>query len=145
MLRIWRQRSPGQNPTSPLTCCRPLGCDFTGSQFPYLLSGDCCCLVAQSCLTLCDPMDCRKPGFPVHHQLPDLAQTHVHRVSDAIQLSHPLSYPSPPALNLSPSPLPRPIRVFSMNQFFVSGRQSIGVSVLASVLPMNIRTDFLQD
>ena len=57
--------------------------------------------VAQSCLTLCDPMDCSTPGFPVHRQLPEFAQTHVHRVSDAIQPSHPLSSPSPPAFNLS--------------------------------------------
>ena len=57
-------------------------------------------LVSQSCLTLCDPMDCSTPGFPVHHQLPELAQTYVHRVSDAIQPSHPLSSPSPPAFNL---------------------------------------------
>ena len=57
--------------------------------------------VAQSCLTLCDPMDCSTPGFPVHHQLPELAQTHVHWVGDAIQPSHPLSSPSPPAFNLS--------------------------------------------
>ena len=56
--------------------------------------------VTQSCLTLCDPTDCRMPGFLVHHQLPELAQTHVHRVSDAIQPSHPLSSPSPPAFNL---------------------------------------------
>ena len=57
--------------------------------------------VAQSCLTLWDSMDCSTPGFPVHHQLPELTQTHVHRVSDAIQPSHPLSSPFPPALNLS--------------------------------------------
>ena len=57
--------------------------------------------VAQSCLTLCDHMDCSTPGFPVRHQLPELAQTHVHRNSDAIQLSHPLLSPSPPAFNLS--------------------------------------------
>ena len=57
--------------------------------------------VAQSCLTLCDPIDCSMPGFPVHHQLLELAQTLVHRVGDAIQPSHPLSFPSPPALNLS--------------------------------------------
>ena len=57
--------------------------------------------VAQSCPTLCHPMDCSTPGFPVHHQLPDLAQTHVHRVDDAIQPFHPLSSPSPPALSLS--------------------------------------------
>ena len=57
--------------------------------------------VAQSCPTLCDPMDCSMPGFPVQQQLPEHIQTHVHRVSDAIQQSHPLSSPSPPALNLS--------------------------------------------
>ena len=57
--------------------------------------------VAQSCLTLCIPMDCSMPGFPVHHQLPEFTQTHVHRVSDAIQPSHPLSSPSPPAFNHS--------------------------------------------
>ena len=57
--------------------------------------------VAQSCPTLCDPMDRSTPGLPVHHQLPEPAQTHVHLVSDAIQPSHPLSSPSPPALNLS--------------------------------------------
>ena len=51
--------------------------------------------VAQSCLTLCNPLDCRTPGFPAHHQLPELTQTHVHQVGDAIQPSHPLSSPSP--------------------------------------------------
>ena len=57
--------------------------------------------VTQSCLTLCDPRNCSTPGLPVHHQLPESIQTHVHWVSDAIQPSHPLSSPSPPALNLS--------------------------------------------
>ena len=57
--------------------------------------------VAQPCLTLCDPMDCSTPGLPVHHQLLESTQTHVHRAGDAIQPSHPLSSPSPPALNLS--------------------------------------------
>ena len=61
----------------------------------------CCCSVAQFCLTLCNPMNCSTPGFPVHHQLPDLAQTHVYRVSDVIQPSHSLSSSSPPAFNLS--------------------------------------------
>ena len=56
---------------------------------------------ATQCLILCDPKDCSMPGLPVHHQLPKLAQTHVHRAGDAIQPSHPLSSPSPPALNLS--------------------------------------------
>ena len=57
--------------------------------------------VIQSCLTLCDPMNRSTPGLPVHHQLPEFTQTHVHRVSDAIQPSHPLSSPSPPASNPS--------------------------------------------
>ena len=57
--------------------------------------------VAQLCLTLCDPMDCSTPGFPVHHQLLEFTQTHVHRVRDAIQPSHPLSSPSPPTFNFS--------------------------------------------
>ena len=63
----------------------------------------CVCVysVAQACPTLCDPMVCSTAGFPVHQQLLELAQTHVHRVNDAIQPSHPLSSPSPPAFNLS--------------------------------------------
>ena len=58
-------------------------------------------LVAQSCPALCNPMDCSMPDFPVFPQFPELAQTHVHWVSDAIQPSHPLSSPSSPAFNLS--------------------------------------------
>ena len=57
--------------------------------------------VAQSCPNLCDPMNRSTPGLPIHHQLPEFTQTHVHRVSDAIQPSHPLSSPSPPAPNPS--------------------------------------------
>ena len=57
--------------------------------------------ITQSCPTLCDPMNCSTPGLPVHHQLPEFTQTHVHQVTDAIQPSHPLSSPSPPALNPS--------------------------------------------
>ena len=57
--------------------------------------------VAQSCLTLCDPKDCNMPGFPIHHRPPELAQTHVHQVGDAIQPSHNRLTPSPPAFNLS--------------------------------------------
>ena len=63
--------------------------------------------VTQSCLTLCDPMNYSTPGLPVHHQLPEFTQTHVHPVSDAIQPPNPLSSPSPPAPN------PPSIRVFS--------------------------------
>ena len=69
------------------------------SVFFFLIS--CCCSVAKSCPTLCIPVECSTPGFPVLHYLPELAQTHVHWVSDAIQPSHPLSSPSSPAFNLS--------------------------------------------
>ena len=83
---------------------------------------------------LCDPMDFRTPGLPVHHQLPELAQTQMHRVGDAIQPSHPLSSPSP-ALNLS-----QPASgSFPISRFFSSGGQSIGVSASTSVLPMIIQ------
>ena len=75
------------------------------------------------------------PGLPVHHQLLEFTQTHIHRVSDAIQPSHPLSSPSPPA------PIPRTSGSFQMSQFS-SGGQSIGVSTSASVLPMNIQDWF---
>ena len=88
--------------------------------------------VAQSCPTLCDPMNCSTPGLPVHHQLPEFTQTHVHRVGDAIQQSHTLSSPSPPA----PQPLPAS-GSFPMGQLFAWGGQSIGVSASASVFPMN--------
>ena len=67
----------------------------------HILSWYCCCSVTKSCLTLCDPMHCSTPGFPVLHHLPEFAQTHVHWVSDAIQPCHPLSSPFPPALNIS--------------------------------------------
>ena len=63
--------------------------------------------VIQLCPTLCDPMDCSRPGFPIHHQVPELTQTHVHQVGNTIQPSHPLSSHSPPTFNLSS------IRVFS--------------------------------
>ena len=66
---------------------------------PYVFSSVQFSSVDQSCLTLCDPMNCSTPGLPVHHQLPEFTQTHVHRVSDAIQPSHPMSSPSPPAPN----------------------------------------------
>ena len=97
----------------------------------------CSCSVAQSCLTLCDTMDYRTPGFPVLHHLPDFAQTYVHWVGDASQPAHTLSSPSPPAFNLSLHQ-----GIFQMSQFFVSGGQSIGVSASASVLPMNIQDWF---
>ena len=86
--------------------------------------------VAQSCPTLCDPMNCSMPGLPVHHQLQEFTQTHVHWVSDAIQSCHPLSSPSPPA----PNPLPAS-ESFPVSQLFARGGQSTGVSASASVLP----------
>ena len=85
---------------------------------------------------LSDLMDCSMPDFSVHHQLPELAQIHVHRVNDAIQPSHSLSSPSLPALNLSQ----HQGQSSPMSQFFASGGQSIGVS--ASVLSMNIQDRF---
>ena len=87
--------------------------------------------VAQSCLTLCDPMNHSTPGLPVYHQLPEFTQTHVHGVSDAIQPSHPLLFPSPPAPN------PSQHQSFPMSQLFAWGGQSTGVSALASFLPKN--------
>ena len=90
-------------------------------------------LVTQSCPTLRNPMDCSTPGFPVHHQLPELAETHIHRTGDAIQPSHPLSSPSP-AFNISQQQC--------LFQFFASGGQNIGASASASVLPMNIQDWF---
>ena len=90
--------------------------------------------VAQSCPTLCNPMGCSMPGFPVHHQLPELAQTHVHWFSDAIQLFHPLSSPSPPVFNFSQHQ-----GLFPVSQLFASGGQSIGVSASPSILPKNIQ------
>ena len=87
---------------------------------------------------LCDSMDCSMSGLPVHHQLPELAQTQVHWVSDAIQPSHPLSSPSLPTSIFSS------IRVFffPMSQLFASGGHSIGTSASASVLSMNIQDWF---
>ena len=88
--------------------------------------------VPQLCPTLCDPMNHSTRGLPVRHQLPEFTQTHIHRVSDAIQPSHPRSSPSAPA----PSSLPAS-GSFPKSQLFASGGQSIGVSPLASVLPKN--------
>ena len=85
--------------------------------------------VTQSCPTLCEPMNCSMPGLPVHHQLPEFTQTHVHRVGDAIQPSHPLSSPSPPA--------PNPSQHQSLFQWVSSSHEVAKVLALASVLQMN--------
>ena len=91
--------------------------------------------LAQSCTTLCDPMDCGTPGFPVHHQLLEHTQTHAHQVGDIIQTSYPLWSPSPPTFNLSQH----------QGLFFQgvsSSHQVAKASASASVLPMNIQDWF---
>ena len=88
-------------------------------------------LVAQSCLTLCNLMNCSMPGLPVHNQLLEFTQTHIHQVSDAIQPSHPLSSHSPPA------PIPSSIRVFSSESTLHMRWPSTGVSASASFLSKN--------
>ena len=92
--------------------------------------------VTQPCPTLCDPMACSTPGFPVHHQLLEATQTHVHQVTDAIQPSHPLSSPSPPAFDLSQRQ--------GLFQWVSSSHQEAELldSASASVLPMNIQDWF---
>ena len=93
------------------------------------------CSVAKSCPTLCDPMDCTTPGFPVLLYLPEFAQTHVHSFGDAIQPSYPLASSSPPVLNLSQCQ-----GVFPwVSRLFASAGQNIGASASASVLLMNIQ------
>ena len=94
----------------------------------------CCCLVAKSCLTVCDPMDHSTLDFPDLHHLLEFAQTHVHWVTDAIQPSHPLSPSSPPCPHSFPAS-----GSFPMNWHLASGGQSIGASASVSVLPMNIQ------
>ena len=92
--------------------------------------------VAQSCPTPCDPMNRSTPGLPVHHHLLEFTQTHIHPLGNDIQPSHPLLSPSPPALN------PSQHQSFPMSQLFAWGGQSIGVSALASVLPVNTQDWF---
>ena len=88
--------------------------------------------VAQSCLSLWEPMSCSAPGFPVHHELPEFTQTHVHWVGDAIQPSHHLSFP----FSSCPQSFPAS-GSFQMSQLSASGGQSIGISASPSVPPMN--------
>ena len=96
--------------------------------------------VAQLCLTLCDPMNYSTPSLPVHHQLPESTQTHVHPVSDAIQPSHPLSSPSPPA------PIPPSLRVFS-NESTLRMRwpEYWSFSFSITLLPKNTQDYFLEN
>ena len=87
--------------------------------------------VAQTCPTLWDPTNRSTPGLPVHHHLPEFTQTHIHRFGDAIQPSHPLSSPFPPAPN------PSQHQSFPVSQLFSWGGQSTEVAALASFLPKN--------
>ena len=93
--------------------------------------------VAQSCLTLCDPIDCSMPGLPVHHQLTDFTQTHVHLVGDAIQPSHPLLSPSP-AFNLSQHQ-----GFFPVSWFFISSAKVLELQLQHQSFQWIFRTDFL--
>ena len=102
------------------------------SQFPLSFS-----VHSFSYVWFCAPMDCSTAGFTVHRQLPEFAQTLVHRVGDAVQPSHPLSSPPPPAFSLSQHQ-----GLYQCSQFFASGGWSIGVSASASILAMNIQDWF---
>ena len=93
--------------------------------------------IAQSCPTPCDPMDSSMSCLPVYHQLPKFTQTYVHWLGEAIQPSHPLSSPSPPAFSLSQHQGFSPV-----SQFFTSGGQSFRISASTSVFPMNIQDWF---
>ena len=99
------------------------------TRYPIMFSS-----VAQSCPTLCNPMDRSTPGIPVHHQLPELAQTHVCRVGDTIQPSHPLSSPSPPTLYLSQHQ-----GLFKGVSSLYQVAKVLGVSASPSVLSMKIQ------
>ena len=96
-----------------------------------------CCSVSKSCLTLCSPMDCSMPGFPVLHYLSEFAQTHVHWADDAIQSISSSVAP----FSFCPQSFP-PSGSFPMSQLFASGGQSIGASASASFLPVNIQDWF---
>ena len=105
---------------------------FVRKDRQVLLFPCCCRSVAQSCLTVCDPMNCSMPGFSVLHHLQEFAQTPVHWVNDATQPSHPLSSPSPSCLQSFPAS-----GSFPMSWLFVSGGQGIGA--LASIFPVDIQ------
>ena len=119
---------PGIKPKSPTLQVNSLPSKPLGKPLFYLQFSS---VQSLSRVWLCDPMNRSMPGLPVHHQLPEFTQTHVHWVSDAIQPSHPLSSPSPPAPN------PFQHQGLFLSQLFAWGGQSIGVSASASVLTMN--------
>ena len=125
--------NPGIKPTSLMSPALASGSlPLVSPEKPFLFPSQ-FSSVAQLCLTLGDLMDCSRPGFPVHHQLLELAQTHVHRVDDAIPIISASDIPFFSCLQYFPAS-----GFFPMSQFFTSGDQSTGVSASASVLPMNI-------
>ena len=102
----WSCPPPGDLPNPGIKCTSLMSAALAGGFFTISTTWEALpsvqfSSVAQLCLTLCDPMNRCMPGVPVHHQLPEFTQTHVHQVGDAIQPSHPLSSPSPPAPNPS--------------------------------------------
>ena len=105
LLQHRKVKSESEVAQSCLTLSNPMDCSLPGSSIHWIFQARVlewgASSVTQSCPTLCDPMNRSTPGLPVHHHLPEFTQTHVHRVSDAIQPSHPLSSPSPPAPNPS--------------------------------------------
>ena len=109
----------------------------------YLLQSQvqlCCCSVTKLCPTLCDPMDCSIPGLPVHHQIPEFTHTHVHWVGDAIQPSHPLPSPSPPALKLSQHQ-----RLFKWVSSSHQVAKGLEFQLQHQSFQWTFRTDFLQN
>ena len=136
---------PGLCPLSLIICLGGGTWYFQGVLLTYSLarfcklftrSFCCCCWVAHSCPTLCDPINCSTPGFPGLHYLLEFAQTQVLRINDIIQPSHPLSPLSSPLFNLSQNQ-----GLFQWVLFRLGG-QSIGASASASVLPVNIQDSF---
>ena len=122
-----------------MLCCTLFTVSLTRSSFPCLSCSFSSLFhqfssVAQSCPTLCDPMNRSTPGLPAHHQLSEFTQTHAHWVSDAIQPSYPLLSP----FSSCPQSFPAS-GSFPMSWLFASGGQSIGASASASVFPMNIQ------
>ena len=102
-----------------------------------VLQSSFCCSVPKSCPSLFDATDCSTPGFSVLHHHPESAQTHIHRISDAVQPSHPQPPPSPPVSNLSQHQ-----GLFQQVSSSLSGDQNIGISASTSVLPKNIQDWF---
>ena len=121
--------NPGIEPRSPTLQVDSLPAELPGK--PCLWHIQFSSVQSLSHVQLCDPMNHSTPGLPVHHQLPEFTQTHVHRIGDTIQPSHPLSSPSPPAPN------PSQHECFPMSQLFTWDGQSTGVWALASFLPKN--------